>query len=243
MNWKKTDILNVLDECAKSFTFPALDNGYVYLAATKLSIYRSTDDWAMVIEVFGFSPRSGVPDTHIYTFASRLNNRQCQSDFANATAFDNYKKNNPYNESRFIYPIDNEEWICKEDPEFINDNSFILRGQEFSSFPIGFYADFQIELEEETPKVFEFCRLLAAYKRELVLATEEERRGNVLPEMKLLIEIDEWVHPDIIGGQLPSKIESFQQLAEVLEFGDIALYCTSQKPNTHWSNWPEGGAL
>jgi hypothetical protein len=52
-----------------------LDNGYVYLAATRLSLYRSATDWAIVIEVFGFSPRAGLPDTHIYTFASRLHDR------------------------------------------------------------------------------------------------------------------------------------------------------------------------
>ncbi|MGI8904947.1 MAG: DUF7003 family protein [Candidatus Sumerlaeaceae bacterium] len=54
------EILSVLDNCCDTFKFPMLDNGYVYLAATGLSLYRSTMNWAMVIEVFGFSP-SGMP--------------------------------------------------------------------------------------------------------------------------------------------------------------------------------------
>src|SRR5690349_24690426 len=58
-------ILSILDRCCDAFTFPMLDNGYVYLAATRLSLFRAAPDWAMVIEVFGFSPRSGLPDTHI----------------------------------------------------------------------------------------------------------------------------------------------------------------------------------
>lgn len=49
------DILAVLDRCCDACTFPMLDNGYVYLAATRLSLFRSKADWAMVIEVFGFS--------------------------------------------------------------------------------------------------------------------------------------------------------------------------------------------
>ncbi|ARD22194.1 hypothetical protein SJ2017_1891 [Shewanella japonica] len=54
MNWKSERILEVLDACAEEFTFPVLDNGYVYLAATRMSAYRSDDEWAIVIEVFGF---------------------------------------------------------------------------------------------------------------------------------------------------------------------------------------------
>jgi hypothetical protein len=56
-------ILAVLDRSCNAFTFPMLDNEYVYLAATRLSLYRTAAVWAMVIEVFGFSPRAGLPDT------------------------------------------------------------------------------------------------------------------------------------------------------------------------------------
>jgi hypothetical protein len=65
-------ILAILDTCCHAATFPMLDNGYVYLAASRLSLHRSDSDWALVIEIFGFSPRSSSPDLHIYTFASRL---------------------------------------------------------------------------------------------------------------------------------------------------------------------------
>jgi len=34
------EILSILDDCCDAFTFPMLDNGYVYLAATRLSLYR-----------------------------------------------------------------------------------------------------------------------------------------------------------------------------------------------------------
>lgn len=43
-------MLSDLDECYR-FTFPMLDNGYFYLAATRMSLYRSPEDWALVIEV------------------------------------------------------------------------------------------------------------------------------------------------------------------------------------------------
>jgi len=75
MHHTAQQILAILDQCCDAFTFPMLDNGYVYLAATRLALFRSPDDWAMTIEVFGFSPRAGLPDTHIHTFASSLHNR------------------------------------------------------------------------------------------------------------------------------------------------------------------------
>lgn len=66
------EILEVLDQCCEHHRFPMLDNGYVYPAATRLSLFRSSADWAMVIEIFGYSPRAGIPDTHVYTFGSRV---------------------------------------------------------------------------------------------------------------------------------------------------------------------------
>src|SRR5688572_16028787 len=69
------EILRILDSCCDSYTFPMLDNGYVYPAASRLSLFRSPDDWAMVIELFGFSPRAGLPDLNVSTFASTLTDR------------------------------------------------------------------------------------------------------------------------------------------------------------------------
>jgi len=106
MAFHAKDILTVWDECAKSFTFPMLDNGYFYLAATRLSLLRSAQDWAMVIEVFGFSPRSGLPDTNIYTFASRLHDRNTADKYVTCEAYERYLRNNPHNEMRFAFPIE-----------------------------------------------------------------------------------------------------------------------------------------
>jgi len=106
-------ILAVLDHCDDNFTFPMLDNGYVYLAATRLSLYRAAEEWAMVIEVFGFSPRSWLPDTAIYTFASTVCNRDIPQlygpkEVSNLLAF------NPNNDFRPVYPIEEGDW---QDPD------------------------------------------------------------------------------------------------------------------------------
>jgi len=120
---------------------------------------------------------------------------------------------------------------------------FRLRGE---SVPLPGRKDYGrqgIELDDEQPWVFELCRYLAATRREDVLASPEERRISVLPEMTQILQLEEWHHPDVAAEDLPSESATFEQLAEVLATGDITLYRPSEAPNTHWSNWPEGGLL
>jgi Family of unknown function (DUF7003) len=91
------NILRILDRCCDAFTFPMLDNGYVYPCAARLSLFRTPEDWAIVIETFGFSPRAGLPDTTISTFASRLHARNQSSGYVSREAYERYLENNPHN--------------------------------------------------------------------------------------------------------------------------------------------------
>jgi len=244
MDWTINNILEILDSCAEDFTFPVLDNGYVYLAATKLSVYRSENDWAIVIEVFGFSPRSGNPDIQIYTFSSKLHDRNPSSNYVSEEAYENYLRNNPYNESRFIFPIENNDWQDADDSEYIKEGgNCILRGNDILFPESSEYIKFSIELEEERPLTFEFCRYLAGKHRDMVLCTEVERRISVPPEMELLLQLDEWNHPDISDGELPSASITFKQISEVIVTGSSDAYINAKPLNTHWANWPEAGTL
>jgi hypothetical protein len=239
------DILAILDACCDSFAFPMLDNGYIYLAATRLSLYRSTTDWAMVIEVFGFSPRVGLPDTCIHTFASQLRDRDPPEKYVNQEAYERYLANNPHNDSRSVYPIDEAAWQDPNNGELVAENAqvVVVRKQPITLPHLSEYPRHGIELEA-SPRVhvFELCRFLADVARERVLATEEQRI-SVLPDMEAVLQLDEWHHPNLVEDERPSRSESFQQLAQVLATGDVWLYRPSQQPNTHWRNWPEGGRL
>src|SRR6266508_855309 len=119
MSQDANQILTILDTCCHSATFPMLDNGYVYLAASRLSLHRSDIDWALVIEVFGFSPRAGSPDLHIYTFASRLYARDTPAQYISQDAYQRYLANNPHNQSRFFSPIDDDAWQDPENSELV----------------------------------------------------------------------------------------------------------------------------
>lgn len=115
-------ILEILDACCESCTFPMLDNGYVYCAATRLALYFSPSDWALVIEVFGFNPRGGSPDVNVCTFASRLHARNSRDQYVTDEAHDRYIENNPHNESRFFFPLD-DQWQDDVDTELVSENA------------------------------------------------------------------------------------------------------------------------
>ena len=246
MSWKSEDVLAILDQCSANFTFPMLDNGYVYLAATRLSLHRTEADWGMVIEVFGYSPRAGLPDTHIHTFASSLQNRDSAQNYKSRQAYENYLANNPHNESRFVFPLTSGDWQEPDSCDYVADGSsaVILRGQAVRLPSLVEYGQHSIELQS-LPRihVFELCRFLADIDREGLLSNSDERRISLPPEMNQILQLEEWHHPNLVEGEVPSQSETFQQLAQVLITGDCGRYRPSQPPNTHWKNWPDGGSL
>ena len=241
------EILTVLDACCDSFTFPMLDNGYVYPAAARLSAHRAATDWSIVIETFGFSPREGFPSLTVQTLGSRICNRKSPESYVTTEAYERYLATNPCNEFRSEYPFDESAWLDPDDDELVAEAATHapLRGIRFAMPQLPAYAALGIELVG-APRVhvFEFCRAAAELRREDVLATPDERRFNVPPDFKELLVLDEWNHPNVVlDTERPSRSESFRQIARVLVSGDSEHYRASASPNTHWSNWPDGGTL
>ncbi|MEM7164677.1 MAG: hypothetical protein AAF581_04395 [Planctomycetota bacterium] len=227
MKWSEDEILALLDACCDEYTFPMLDNGYLYLAATRLAAYRSVDDWALTIEVFGFSPRAGTPDTFVHTFGSRL----VESSNSRRHA---------------VFPLDGD-WQDPEDSEIVRADAkhILLRDSEVPVPTRAEYAEYGIDCESSDEiRVFECCRALAAMHREQVLATPGERRRMVPAGLQQILQLEEWHHPDVVDDeQRPSGNEAFQQLARLLVSGESSCYQPTKTPNTHWMHWPEGGTL
>ncbi len=238
-----------MDACSASFSFPMLDNGYVYLAATRLSLFHSPQDWAMVIEVFGYSPRAGLPDITMYTFGSTLANRYRPENFVSPAAFEAYAAKNPHNEMHHVYPIDDGPWMDANTPELVSleAEELVLRGRKIRIPNAEDCRRVGVPISgPPRVQVFELCRAIAYSIREDVLATPDERRTHVPLELRLLLTLDEWAHPDIVrpsGSGRPSRSPTSRQLAKVLASGDKAHYKPEEPSNTHWRNWPEGGTL
>ena len=241
------EVLRALDQGARDFTFPMLDNGYAYLAASRLSIFSSATDWAVVFEIFGFSPRSGFPDLQVTAFTSRPIHRETADDFVSEESYRDFLRQNANLSQTFFYPIDDEDWIDPDDGERVSGSAstLVLRGETITlPGSEGYAAAGIIMSEHPVRRIFELSRALAHSRREAVLATEAERRAGLQPDLAQVLLLDDWHHPDVVDEEaLPSGTETFRQLAMVAATGDPAHYRTVEKPNNHWSNWPNGGTL
>ncbi len=228
-------ILQQLDRCASNYTFPILDHGYVYLADTRLSAYRNANDWALIIEVIGYNPRAG--DHHgiencLYCFGTCIRRSPgiANEDFLRLTrdGFDGPTFQDDY------------DWHVREGARtlYIRDTAVSL---DLSREAL---AGKGIELAEP-PSITaaELLRSLIPEQRALLLATDEELYERLTVRLPLALRLDEWHHPDLSRGELPSQSETFRQIAAVLASGDVSYYQPTQAPNTHWRNWPEGGSL
>src|ERR1017187_9986302 len=147
------------------------------------------------------------PHLHI---CNTLYNRDPAANYVSPEAYENYLKNNHHNESRFVYPIKEGAWIDEEMPEHVAEaGMLVLRGHSIEVPSPESYAQHGIPLGGDRPAIFELCRFLAAVRRDDVLATPDERAISVLPEMRQILQLEEWHHPDVVAEELPSQVDSF----------------------------------
>lgn len=211
------EILDQLDECANDFTFPMLDNGYYYPVDQRLHAYADENRWALIIETLGYNPRAGNLIDVLHRFGNSVGKPGVDNDdFLGRVA------NN-----------DELDRIALRDKDWRTASGVTVRGITIS-IPSSVVPGTELE---------DLFRAVVPEDRLRFMATEEELRARVPVDLPHLTTLDEWNHPDLLNGQLPSGTETFQQLAEVLVSGDRSLYAPSHPPNTDWRNWPEGGAL
>jgi hypothetical protein len=229
------EILNQLDQCNSKYTFPMLDNGYINLAGTKLSAYCDDKRWVIIIEVIGFNYRAGGHigiSNCLHIYGNCLNCPPGTSDhnFLPLTANANSCNTFDVEEEFYLNPECADVKLRSEILSIIHERQN--------------YLSLGIELEDETKiNAFEFLRLLDGLHHDKLVATEAEIRERIPADIPRILELNEWFHPDVIRGALPSENETFKQIAMVLETGNVDYYKPTHKPNTHWKNWPNGGTL
>jgi hypothetical protein len=229
-------ILGQWDQAARDFVFPMLDNGYIYPADVRMSIYRDATRWLMIIEALGANnPRTSGCDSF----------QNCLYLFGNALE----QKVGTSNEN-FLFPIDS----LPDDPLFEDENDWDVRSQcsalGIRGRRIGIDLSGNALERKEIVLIDEskidppaLLRSLLPEHRELLLATDEELSARNPHKIPLWLRLDEWHHPDLASSELPSNCETFQLLAHAIEVGRQAVYQPIELPNTAWKNWPDGGTL
>ena len=127
-----------------------------------------------------------------------------------------------------IERVENMEDLLDDDGNYVGDKPIRVRGQELA-------------VEATAGEYFpEVIRELVPEHRDLLLADEAELRALVPADMPELLRLEAWRHPDVTVER-PSREETFQLIAKVLDTGNPHEYRPTAAPNTHWSNWPESG--
>ena len=225
------EILSRLDEHGRELTFPMLDNGYIYPGDVRLSAYADETRWAILIEQLGFHYRWGLPDgivTTLYVFAN------CFVDSSDRAMVGGFTYEATPDE-------ETEGWLSV--PSSLTEVMIRERRVTIPRDPIH-YASKGIMLQQSpTLQAQEVMRVLLPEHREAMLATEEERRRLIPHDLPLFARLDEWHHPDLAGEELVSECSTFQNLARAIVALEPNMFRLTEKPNTHWSNWPMGGSL
>jgi hypothetical protein len=217
--YREDEILLQLDRGAApygDYGFPALDHGYNYPVDCRLHALRDDARWALVIETLGYNPRAANLIDVIQSFGNCLDGPP------------------GYTNGDFLWRVEN--WEDVEDinsPEVVRDGlaAIVVRGHRI---PVAVAS---------ASTILGLLRSLVPDHRDELLAIEDEWRRRIPKDLPQILQLEEWNHPDVAGGVMPSSTSTFQMLAAVLASGDVSLYAPTAQPNTHWSHWPEGGSL
>ena len=214
-NITAAEILTACDRAAEEYVFPMLDNGYQYPVDVRLHAYGDADRWLLLFETVGYDTRA-MNLTNVVTHIGRLEGAQ---PLAKAVMM--------------LDRLDNHDEILDDDGEHIRAEApqAVVAGHALPA--------------AMTPGllIWDFCRTLVPVHRAALLLSLSEIAPLHAAGLAELLTLDQWNHPDLSQGELPSDTEAFQQLASVMAQADPTLYHPSEEPNTHWSNWPEGGLL
>lgn len=237
-------VLRILDASAEQFVFPMLDNGYIYPAAARLSVFSGKDGWAVVFENFGYFTRVGIPDTSITTIGEGIIRPEKVSDFISQQAFETFCRVNEFWRQDNEAPLEEGDWIDDENLDMmrVGCTAIPLRGSLLPIPPLAELNEIGQRGGIRNPfHLANIARFLSAHHRENILAVEEFKR---IPKgWTQLLRLDEWRHPDVVYPECkPSTSATMRSLAEVIATGDASQY-KPENPNTHWRHWPEGGTL
>jgi hypothetical protein len=211
-----------------------LDNGYIYPADVRLHAFGNEEKWAIAIDHLGYDVRSGDHDgmcdcLHYFGNCLRREPGMANEDFLTFTA------DGP-DDLTFQEEIN---WHLKS-----AQGSIYIRDElvDFDVTPAALKKK-GIKQVEDQPGGADLLRSLLPEYRQLLLANDKELRYQLPKDLPLLLQLDEWYHPDLAAEEMPSGNETFQMIAKVLCTGDASHYKPTMKANTHWSNWPHGGTL
>jgi hypothetical protein len=213
--------------------FPSLDLN-CSLGDVRLTAWRDSEHWAIIIETLVFRAQQMDIDNELYLFGNgirrgttwdgtNIDRLHIIAESPDGSPFEG----GPLNSLR----IDAKSILLRDELVNIDLSPSVLEKR-------------QLTVEGDGSKPWPgavLLRSLLPEHREKLLATENELQRHILRQLPVLIRLDEWHHPNTTQGESPRDNETFQLLARAIAEGDAKLYRPKLSPNTHWKNWPEFG--
>ena len=184
------EILRVLDHANDGYysSFIPLNHPYSYLIDTRLNLFRSADEWAIVAEILGYNPRGGQIELLIFYYGN------CLVHLKNY----NNRSTNHYS----IFPIGEASYQAATRDELLNPTAtnLLVRGIPVPlSHDRATYEKAGIELTEVEPgciSMEEVGRLLITQRPDLFRATDAELYKSIPKHLRKILVLDEWHHQD-----------------------------------------------
>jgi hypothetical protein len=223
---KEANILKILDDAARAYQFPLLNNKYLTSAGILLHVFTSPEEWLIVFDHVCFSEKHGF--IHDLTaLGNKITNQVWTSAIP---VFDEHEQ------PKLVQS--QEDGINRITPPYIrfglDESIFVIQPQE------GFaYSVLHKDAAVLTPG--ELLRAITSEHIGYLLISDQqllEMLGRSNNELKLLFQPGDWQHPDIANGELPGDVPCFVSLAKAIAASDERLFqCEEDRFNTHWSNW------
>ena len=242
MSIKADEVLEVLDEYFLGGDPPLLFQLWTHYfpADTRLSVFRSASEWAVICEIVCWRPGFGEPALEVFHSLVAAGTHLDRTDFSRYSAFVTATR---HPRMSFAYPESPYEFcILWRD-----------RRLEFAPTPEE-YAALGIVIDDNGNEDYYGAYILRFLSEKLnhpFFSSESELRRmlGLTPQQEgapddsflaLVWQTREWRHPDRMNGvadeELPSRLPYFQALARAIETGDVA-ELQNQDPATFNTDW------
>ncbi|HRW10965.1 MAG TPA: hypothetical protein P5121_37950 [Caldilineaceae bacterium] len=222
-NFYKQAILNQLDRCAETFNFPVLDNVHWRVADTRLTVFLD-QEWAIVFEIIAFDIRIYSFVNIIYGYGSEV----VDPGFKTSVEIFSASPDHPFEDDYGNTILD------------LHDFDLIIEGQEHNfAITNEQLAQYGLLLHDSEDIEANLLRIVCSlYQNRFFLDNEKLLLLLNRPHLQPFLRLDDWKHPNIAGGELPSKTACFQRLAEAISQKNQEIYsCSQNEINTDWKNW------
>jgi hypothetical protein len=221
----KSEILSQLDKAALEYQFPIFNNVNYPAAGMRLTAFRDDAEWLIVFEKVAYSDAEGTFLNMIYAYGNKLAKPGFQAQSVR----------------RVVKEV-------PSDPIWDDEMNFLLDMSNFSLLINGSIRQFspsediynkaKINLNDDSDSALKVLRLIMYFIPDEVFSNDDEllaacNRANI-PKF---IQLNEWHHPDVLKGELPSHSVCFQTLAQAIAENKIELFSCPEEINTHWSCW------